>query len=213
MKDNWLNKLIVAVVLFVSVILIGLFTMRKPNLKYELSEQQTLAAILKPGEQISPGEANQLIQAKNPAFLFVDLRNADEFIKGHPEGAVNIPINKLLSKENLELLKQDEKDNKTIIFYGVDQLQVTSPWLLLKQLGFEKVKVLQGGYSKFAGNQAVLADSLTKQTSDAEAAHYNFADMVQTKSNTGKEVTTNASPQKVTIKPKPKSSAPAAGGC
>lgn len=213
MKDNWLNKLILAVVLFVAVIIVGLLTMRKPNLKYELTEQQTLAAVISSEDQISPGKASELLQAKDPAFKFVDLRNPDEFIKGHPEGAVNIPLSNLLSKENLELLKQDEKDNKTLILYGADQLQVTAPLLLLKQLGFVKVKELQGGFAYLAGNHIAATDSMPKPSYDAETAHFNFADMVQTKSKTEKDISTKALPQKLTTRPKPKSTAPAAGGC
>lgn len=213
MKDNWLNKLILAVVLFVAIIIIGLLTMRKPNLNYELTEQQTLAAVISSEDQVSPEKALQFLQAKDPAFQFVDLRNPDEFIKGHPEGAVNIPLSNLLSKESQELLKQQEKNNKTLIIYGADQLQVTAPWLLLKQLGYEKVKVLQGGYSYLTGNQVSTADSLPKLSYDAEAAHFNFAEMVQGKSKTEKGISPKILPQKVTTKPKPKSTAPAAGGC
>ena len=213
MKDNWLNKLIVAVVLFVAVIIVGLLTMHKPALKYELSEQQTLAAIANSEEQISPEKAKQLQQAKDPAFQFVDLRNPNDFIKGHPEGAVNIPLSKLLSGENLELIKQAGKDNKTLILYGMDQSQTTAPWLLLKQLGFEKVKVLQGSYVYLSENHADVTDSLPAQSFDAEAAHYNFADSGKGQAKAGQRLSSKTLPQKVITKPKPKSKAPAAGGC
>lgn len=213
MKDNWLNKLIVAAVLFVAIIIIGLLTMRKPALKYELTEQQTLAAIASSDEQISPERAKQILNAKEPAFQFVDLRNPDEFIKGHPEGALNIPMSTLLDEENLEMIKQADKENKTLILYGKDQLQTTAPWLLLKQIGFGNVRVLQGGYASFAESNTAIDDSLSKQNFDSEAAHYNYADLVKSKVKTEQVLPAKRTPQKVTTVPKPKSTAPAAGGC
>lgn len=213
MKDNWLNKLIVAVVLFVAIIIVGLLSMRKPALKYELTGQQTLAAITSQDEQISPEKANQLQLVKDPTFQFVDLRSPNEFLKGHAQGALNIPQGKLLSKENLELIKLADKDNKTLILYGTDQSQATAPCLLLKQLGFEKVKVLRCDYAYLTGKHAKVADSLPKQSFDAEAAHYNFAKIGQRQAKTEKGLSSKTLPQKVITKPKPISTAPAAGGC
>lgn len=213
MKDNWLNKLIVAVILFVAIIIVGMLTMRRPALKYELSEKQTLAAITSQDEQISPEKAKQLQLVNDPVFQFVDLRNPNEFIKGHAQGALNIPQSQLLSEENLKLIKKADKDNKTLILYGMNQSQAIAPWLMLKQMGFGKVKVLQCDYLYFAEKHAAVADSLPKPSFDAEKAHYNFAELGHQQAKTELGLTSKTLPQKVITKPKPKSSSPAAGGC
>jgi rhodanese-related sulfurtransferase len=213
MKDNWLNKLIIAVVLFVAVIIVGFLTMRPPALKYKLTEQQALIAAGQSGEEITLEKAKQIQLDKDPAYRFVDLRNANDFIKGHPDGAINIPLSKLLSEENLDIIKQADKDNKTLIFYGDDRSQATSPCLLLKQLGFENIKVLQAGYDLFANKQVMVSDSMPIPNYDAEAAHYNFAEFNKGQENAESGLSPKALPQKVVTKAKPKSTAPAAGGC
>ena len=213
MKDNWLNKLIVAAVLFVAIIVIGFLTMHTPALKYELTEQQTLAAIAASSEQISPEKAKDIQLAKNPAFVFVDLRNENEFAKGHHEGALNIPLSKLLAEESLEFIKQAATENKMLILYGADQSQVTAPWLLLKQMGFGNVCVLQGGYTGLTQSLTAAADSLPRQSFDAEAPRYKFAELGQGQPKTAAATASKTAPQQVVTKPKPKSKAATAGGC
>jgi 3-mercaptopyruvate sulfurtransferase SseA len=44
-----------------------------------------------------------------------------------------------------------KKDSVTVILYGKDQLEANGPWMLLRQLGFDNVKVvLLGGYDYMA---------------------------------------------------------------
>lgn len=213
MKDNRLNKLIVAAIIFAAIIIVGILTMHTPSLKYELTEQQTLAAIADSSAQISPEKAKEIQLAQNPTFIFVDLRNENEFAKGHLEGALNIPISRLLAKKSLEFIKQSAMEDKTLILYGADQSQVTSPWLLLKQMGFGNLCVLQGGYNGLTQNLTAAADSLPMQNFDAEVPRYKFGELGQGQAKTTAATASKNAPQQVVTKPKPKSTAATAGGC
>ena len=44
------------------------------------------------GSRISPAEAHA--KMTNEAFTYVDVRTAEEFAEGHPQGAVNVAIGK-----------------------------------------------------------------------------------------------------------------------
>jgi rhodanese-related sulfurtransferase len=213
MKDNWLNKLMIAAGLFAIIIIIGLVTMRKPAFHYKLTEKKTLAAVLNPDDQLSPDKAKEILQSKNPAYQFVDIRTPYEFMKGHIDGAVNISQSSLFSEENYDFLKQVDKDNKTLVLYGTDQSQANAPWMMMKQLGLSKVMVLQGGYDYYTGPQKTMADSLPAKGYDSELARYNYAEMVKGLSTTEQSSSQKTAPQKLITKPKPKSNSPAAGGC
>jgi rhodanese-related sulfurtransferase len=213
MKDNWLNKLIVAAGLFAILIIIGLLTMHKPAVSYKLTEKETLASVTSPGDQLSIDKANELMRAKNSEYLFIDIRTPYEFIKGHFDGAVNIPLSNLFSEENYKFLKQADDDIKSLVLYGNDQSQANTPWMLLKQLGFTKVLILEGGYADLNIVESIMTDSIHAKVNDAEIARYNYAEMVKGLSKSDKVDGQKTATEKVKITMKPKSSAPAAGGC
>jgi len=203
----------VAAGLFAILIIIGLLTMRKPAVRYKLTVKEALASVKSRGDQLSIDKANEIIQAKNSEYLFIDVRTPYEFIKGHFDSAVNIPLSNLFSEENYKVLKQAEHDKKSLVLYGNDQSQANAPWMLLKQIGFTKVLILSGGYAVANVVRSVVADSTHEKGIDAEIARYNYAEMVKGISKPEQVPGSISNPQKVTTTPKPKSSAPAAGGC
>jgi rhodanese-related sulfurtransferase len=89
-------------------------------------------------------EARDLLAAGNGQVKFVDLRNKYDFNIGHLDGALNMPNHNLLDKENLELF--DDK-SITYVLYGQEHLDANGPWMVLKQLGYDNFKILQGGYA------------------------------------------------------------------
>jgi rhodanese-related sulfurtransferase len=213
MKDKWLNKLIVAAGLFAILIIIGLLTMRKPVVRYKLTVKETLAAVISSGDQLSPDKAKELLSAKNSGYLFIDTRTPYEFMESHFDGAINIPLSNLFSEENYKVLKNADHDNKSLVLYGNDQSQANAPWMLLKQLGFTKVLSLQGGFADSDVGKSNIADSIHEKVNDAEVASYNYAEMVKGLSKSDKVSGQKTAPEKVKTTLKPKSSAPAAGGC
>ena len=55
----------------------------------------------------------------------------------------------LLDKDNLKLFKQYAADSISVIIYGQSQLEANGPWMILKQMGYQNIKVLLGGYHYF----------------------------------------------------------------
>ena len=76
-------------------------------------------------------------------YVFVDLRKPEVFEYDHIEGAVNIPYGELMDKKHRSELKND---NKTIVFYGKDEVNSSNAWFLLRQLEYENVTYLHGGF-------------------------------------------------------------------
>ncbi len=153
MKDTNLktNRLSIAVLIFVSLLVIGFITMSKPEFEYKLTLEQSLEQILSLEDEMNPDELMEIIDSETKGYKVVDIRNPYEFVKGNIQGSKNIPYQNLFAKENIEFFDQMKKDSVTVVLCGYDQLEANGSWMLLQQLGYSNVKVLQGGYGYYSG--------------------------------------------------------------
>lgn len=119
------------------------------NSSYKTAEEEALKIALSNDYLISPSEAEKL--ADESSALFIDLRSPAQFTRGHIDAAVNLPTHNLLEPESKKILKDK---TKTIILYGDSELEANGPWMLLMQLGYQNIKVLQGGYSYWSDLEA-----------------------------------------------------------
>ena len=124
-----------------------------PPSHFDRSAQELLNSISNAENVVTLQDAEAAIQQKKADFVLVDLRAPIEFERGHLEGAVSSPAQHLLESKSLDVF-----DNKkaVIVLYGRHQEQAHGPWLLLRQLGYDHVKLLQAGY-----DGVVAADSLS----------------------------------------------------
>jgi rhodanese-related sulfurtransferase len=144
------NRSFVAFVfIFLLVIVIGLLTINRPDLQYKISTEETIEQIITKEYEFYPEDLAGIVEFEDSSYTIVDLRNPYEFIKGHIKGALNIPSNSLLDKENIKLFDQFVKDSLIVVLYGQNQLEANGPWMILQQMGYENIKVLLGGYDYF----------------------------------------------------------------
>lgn len=148
-----IRRLTIALTLFTLVIVVGLLTIGKQKFSYEITNEEMLAQILKADYMVSPEAAKQMLSQNDGKVKFVDLRNKYDFNIGHLEGALNIPTHKLLEDENLDLFNDQ---SISFILYGADRLAANGPWMVMRKLGYNNFKVLEGGY-KGQMADAVLA--------------------------------------------------------
>ncbi len=76
------------------------------------------------GATVATSEAQFLKLMKDESITFVDLRNSQVFIKGHIDGAINVPVHLLVNNEYTELFAQE---GKRFYFYGDRAWQAVSP--------------------------------------------------------------------------------------
>ena len=100
---------------------------------------------------ISRGEATRLINKEDA--VVVDLRQRDDFRKGHIAGAVNLLPNEIKANNVGELEKR--KSTPIIVVDGTG-LQAQTPANELVKAGFEKVFVLKDGVSGWVGENLPL---------------------------------------------------------
>ncbi len=154
------NRIFLSALLLLLVILAVLLSLRNPAVSYKVAPDQVASLLRDSASQVSPVLLFNQISKGDKSMIIIDIRSSDEFAKGHIENSVNIPVRELLHKRSMALFKELKSGNTEAILYGEDQLQANGPWMLLKQLGFENLKILQGGYSFY--KTLPLPDSLMK---------------------------------------------------
>lgn len=109
---------------------------------YKLTAEQMLAEIRTGTQFVTPDEVADKIIQKDPSIQLIDVRNPREFDMFSLPGAINIPLQSILSKDQEEILNQGTKMN---IFYSNGSTEANEAWLLTRQLGYQNNYVLQGG--------------------------------------------------------------------
>ena len=204
------KRLTYVTVIIILVIIIGVMSTKQPRLVYQLTPQESLLAVLSLEDEIFPEDVASVFEYEDPGYVVVDIRNPYEYYKGHLQTAVNIPVPDLLSEENIRFFKQLEQDSMTVILYGQDQLEANGPWMVLKQLGFDNIKVMLGGYGYYTTNSLDIYDMPDIPEYLVEEPNYDFAEI--SSQNNVIEATESKPAQKITTIRKKKKAA-VEGGC
>ncbi len=199
-------KLPLGAIIFVVIILLGFITTKEPELKFAMDTPEMLELALQRSEIIKPADAFKILNENNTTYRFIDLRNPHQFINGHVQGALNIPMTHLLAKENLEQL---DEANVTNILYAETHDMACGPWMMLRQLGYENNIILLGGYSILSSY--INHDSLaTKLVYEDEKAKYDYAKIVKETAGSGVSAARKTTAKKIIKKKKKKGPQ---GGC
>ncbi len=170
MKKISFTPRVVITVILLSLGLIIAAVPKNTTTPYKLSANQILDEIKSGTQFLEPEQIAQMLVEKDPYLQLIDVRPLNEFEKFSLPGAISIPIDNLLSPEFVETFDQDTKMN---VFYSNGNTQANEAWMLLRQLGYKNIYVLQGGLNYWA--EAILNPSAPASTSsNDEIARYDF---------------------------------------
>lgn len=212
MKHPNLN-FIAFVLTFILVIVIGLLTLNWPDLKYERSLDETVEVILLEEDLVYPEDFVMVVEYQEPGYAIIDLRNPYDYINGHIMGALNLPVNSILDKENLKRFKQYAADSVTVVLYGTDQLEANGPWMILKQMGYDNIKVLMGGYQYFTTGPLDIYDMPEVPAYLVEEPAYDFYSIMDEMGSTDYHTGSNDVQTEVVIPTRKKKESVVEGGC
>jgi sulfur-carrier protein adenylyltransferase/sulfurtransferase len=137
---------------------------------YKLTAEELLAEIRTGTQFISPDEVADKIIQKDPSIQLIDVRNPREFDMFSLPGAINIPLQDILSENYADALNQGTKMN---ILYSNGSTEANEAWLLTRQLGYQNNYVLQGGLNYWM--ETILNPSKPENViSNDEIARYDF---------------------------------------
>ena len=80
------------------------------------------------------------LESLSEEYLIVDLGSKEKFNSLEFQNAINIPFENILKKEAQQILKETEGE---IILFAEDYTIVPKAWVILNQLGYSKVYMLQ----------------------------------------------------------------------
>lgn len=192
----------IASVLFILAIIIGLLAYKKPKISYQINSKTMLEKVSETNNFVSLEE----ITSEN--FVLVDIRDRFEFNKGSLQNAVNMPFPELLTDENTALLTQWQADNKTVVLFGQNPIDVSTPFMLLHQIGYTNLKMATISLT-YSQNKVI-----TKNVAVEENAH-KIADFIAESVKKVGEAATKPAPKPVkkVIPVLKKKKKPVEGGC
>ncbi len=191
------------------IIVVGFLTMSKPLLTYKLDMNESISELDKTDALFYPWQLDSFLTNKMQNVVLFDIRDNFTFGQGHIPGAENMSANDLTEEKNIERLEDLDQKGITVVLYGEDQLQANGPWMLFRQVGFNNIKVLAGGYQYYVENKDNLIAAKTKDDFLKGVPRYDYAKMAAPKD--GAEISV-AEKQPVTVRRRAKTGA-AAGGC
>jgi len=199
------KRISIAVTLFILVVLIGVLSFKRPKNLYYFNTAETLQQLASEDLFIS------LTDIGNPDYVLVDVRKSYDFDRGHLENAVNISSSDILEESNINVFKELQTNNKTIVLYGKNPEEAIAPFMILYQLGYTNLKVLpiENSY-----NQNSLETKLVEVEKYDNDIKTFIAESVKkaTELSVQKVIPPPPPPRKI-ITVEKKKKAPAEGGC
>ena len=100
----------------------------------------------------------------------------------------------------------------TVVLYGQDQLEANGPWMILRQMGYENVKVLMGGYHYFTTGPLDFYDMPEIPKYLVEEPAYDFYGVMETLGSRQPDEIISDQPE-VVIPTRKKKESVVEGGC
>jgi rhodanese-related sulfurtransferase len=107
------------------------------------------------------------LQQGGKEYFLLDVREPEEFAKGHPDGAVNIPFRQVLS--HLDRLPKPPT-GKIVLLISAKQYLANHLVVTLRELGYTNVYTLRDGYTGYTSWLKQLRDGKVKTRSCAREA-------------------------------------------
>jgi rhodanese-related sulfurtransferase len=149
---------------------IGMLFMPNSDSNKQMKPEQLLLAIDDPSRFLTTDDITDRLVKKDPALLLIDVRSASEFKAFSIPGAINIPVDSLLSEAAKEILGQKAMDK---VFYSNSDVTSDQAWIICKRSNLERMYVMQGGVNEWF-NTIVKATKPAETTSSKAMDLYNF---------------------------------------
>ena len=203
-------RTLIALSAFVVILIVGFLTMSKPLMTYQLDMNQSIEVLGQDDAYFYPWELEGFINKEMDSVVVFDIRDNFVFGQGHIPGAENLSANDLTKEENIERLEELNKMGVTVVLCGKDELHANGPWMLFRQVGFNNVKVVLGGYDYYFENKDDLYSTVDDDSYMKGFPKYDYVEMAAPKE--GALMESSGENEPVQVQRRQKTSV-AAGGC
>jgi len=148
---------------------VGILFMPAKDTAKQTQPELLLAAIDDQSRFLTTDDITDRLVKKDPALMLIDIRPAAQFKAFAIPGAINIPVDSLLSASAQELLNQKEMDK---VFYSNADVTSDQAWIICKRMQLQRIYVMQGGVNKWF-------NTIVKAVKPAETASANAMALYQ----------------------------------
>ncbi len=131
------KRISISTVVFILVLVIGILTFKKPSNVYEKTTAETLKA-LTTRDYLVP-----LSEIDRSQSVMIDIRDKFDYSQGHLDNALNIPTVEILKDTGISIFNALRDSGKTIVLYGKNPHEANRAWMILYQLGYGNIKILE----------------------------------------------------------------------
>ncbi len=125
---------------------VGILFMPAKDAAKQTQPELLLAAIDDPSRFLSTDDITDRLVKKDPALMLIDIRPVAQFKAFSIPGAINIPVDSLLSLSAQEMLNQKEMDK---VFYSNADVTSDQAWIICKRMKLLRIYVMQGGVNRW----------------------------------------------------------------
>jgi rhodanese-related sulfurtransferase len=207
------NRITVGVLLVLVILLFGFLFMKPAEYTFNTSLDKELADLNDSKLLMSPQALAQAMLKKDASIVVVDVRSPFEFAKSHLPEAQNFYEVNLFDKASINFFKNLKNSGKTAVLYGSNVSQANIPFMMLKQMGVENIKLMTTGFTDLNSTNWSEISKNTTQFND-EKSVADFAQFIKDAKKTAptSESVPNENKPDQTAKPKVVVKPTASGG-
>lgn len=204
-------RTLIAMGAFVLLLAIGFITMHEPIMSYELDMKQSVEILNDSTNFFTPNELDEVLKQQPTDIVLIDIRDRFSFGQGHIPGSKNITAFELSQEESIELMSQYKNEGITVVLIGSDQLEVNGPWMVGRQVGYDNIKILLGGYNYYKEHINKNSADPNDKSYLMEIARYDYAKLANDTSDDS--YSTSSKTKKPILIQRKKKTRVASGGC
>lgn len=167
--NNYFPEITIAVVIIIVLLIIP---EKNPKGIFEKSEKYLHERILEQDYLVETEELAYHLMKNTGDFQIVDVRNREDFLGFHFEGAIHMPLNNIPHKNTADVLRVHK--GKRLLFVSNGGVDATKAWMLSQRRGIDNVYVLNGGLNKFVGDIFFDNDKVVTQKDYLNEGKYRF---------------------------------------
>ncbi len=141
------DKIIIALLVFGGII--SLFYPDTHPFRRVVSQKELAYDAALPSHYISTDRVARMLMEADPSLLLVDVRKPGEYKNFTLPGAMNIPVDSILSDKHADMLDQDVY---TVVLFSNGSRLADQAWLILHSYDYHGLKVLKGGLNAWYRN-------------------------------------------------------------
>ncbi len=165
-----MNRNYIVLVVIAIGLAIGILLMDNTKRNNEIDPETLAVNYNDPSRFLSIDEVTDRLVRKDPGMLLIDVRPAEQYKLFAIPGAINIPIDSLLTSSTLDLMSMVEMDK---VLYSNSGATSDQAWLLMERLDMPAVFVMEGGINNWFKN-IVQATEPSESAPQEEFDVYSF---------------------------------------